>query len=158
MSIDPAKRCATVGVDKEKHPVVCASAFVCGVSQDEVIPNYYNYQHLVDSGWVSTYDVRYCDPYKDGPAWICKECARPRCLDKPKAEPSTLDRVNIRSLINYVNTSVSEVLEGYELSSPELINVIRTLYDDQLKGTELEGKCVVNYDPETETINVEIKR
>jgi len=52
----------------------CACSDCVCENPNEPIPTYYSYKHAVDSGWVFTHDIKYCEPGSLGPAAVCPTC------------------------------------------------------------------------------------
>ena len=54
--------------------------FICPCMNCEVenpnnpIPVFYSYKHAIDSGWVHTWNILYCDPDRDEAVWVCPSC------------------------------------------------------------------------------------
>jgi len=47
----------------------------CIVNPDLQIVTFYSDQHAIDSGWVYTTDIRFCEP-NQSTAWVCPECVK----------------------------------------------------------------------------------
>ena len=54
--------------------IICICIDCEAKNPNKSIPTFYSFKYAIDSGWVHTKEIKYCDPDNWGGVWVCPSC------------------------------------------------------------------------------------